>query len=146
MKKSVQRPGRILYAEDNSFDLELAVAAFERTNLSDSLDIVRDGQEAIDYFFDKSDEDQLPVVAILDLNMPKLSGLDVLKKIKSHDRYKKVPVVILTSSQMESDVKRSYEYGVNAFVVKPIDFEDFTEVVKSIGDFWVNFNRTSYKV
>lgn len=138
--------GRILYAEDNSFDLELAMAAFEKSALTKHLDVVRDGQEAVDYFFEKLEHNNLPIVAILDINMPKMSGLEVLRKLKTHEKLKSVPVVMLTSSQMESDICKSYEYGVNAFVVKPIDFEDFTTVVKTIGDFWGNFNKVPYSL
>jgi CheY-like chemotaxis protein len=138
--------GRILYAEDNAYDLDLALAAFEETHLVHSLDVVRDGQEAIDYFQQTLVDNHLPILAILDINMPKINGLDVLKRIKSNDKLKDVPVVILTSSQMESDLLKSYEYGVNAFVVKPIDYDEFTSVVRSIGNFWVKLNKTPYKV
>jgi len=144
MNHRLSTQGRILYAEDNTFDLELALAAFAQSSLVNHLDVVRDGQEAVDYFFDRLENNNLPIVAILDINMPKMSGLDVLRKLKSHEKLRAVPVVMLTSSQMESDICKSYEYGVNAFVVKPIDFEDFTKVVKSIGDFWGSFNKIPY--
>lgn len=136
--------GRILYAEDNSYDLELAMAAFEKNSMTKHLDVVRDGQEAVDYFLERLEHNNLPILAILDINMPKMSGLEVLRKLKTHEKLKAVPVVMLTSSQMESDINKSYEYGVNAFVVKPTDFEDFTTVVKTIGDFWGSCNKIPY--
>ena len=137
---------RILYAEDNSNDIELTIAAFQESNLLNPIDIVRDGQEALDYLFYKGAYEQRervkPAFVLLDIKMPKIDGIQVLKAIRESNEYKNLPVVILTSSQMESDVYRSYELGANGFVVKPIDFSDFLKAIKTIGYFWAILNTT----
>jgi CheY-like chemotaxis protein len=141
---------RILYAEDNSNDIELTMAAFSECKLANVIDVVRDGQEALDYLFYKGKyvdrEKDKPLLVLLDIKMPKVDGIEVLKEIRKSDEYKEVPVVMLTSSQMESDIMISYQLGVNAFVVKPIDFSEFVNAIKSIGYFWAILNKTPYKV
>jgi CheY-like chemotaxis protein len=138
---------RILYAEDNSNDIELTIAAFQESNLANPIDIVKDGQEALDYLFYKGAYEQReknkPSFVLLDIKMPKVDGIQVLKAIRESTEYKTLPVVILTSSQMESDVYRSYELGANGFVVKPIDFSDFLKAIKGIGYFWAILNTTT---
>lgn len=137
----------ILYAEDSSNDVELTLAAFKESNLANQIDVVRDGQEALDYLFYKgayaSRERYKPAFVLLDLKMPKVDGTEVLKAIRSSEEYKNLPVVMLTSSQMETDVYQSYKLGVNAFVVKPIDFSEFVKTVKGIGYFWAILNKTT---
>lgn len=136
----------ILYAEDNENDIELTLAAFKQCNLLNRIDVVRDGQQVIDYLkyegeF-KSREKEKPVVILLDIKMPKLDGIQALKIIKSDTDLKTIPVVMLTSSSIETDLVKSYNLGANAYVVKPVDFDDFIEAVKKIGSFWALLNRT----
>jgi CheY-like chemotaxis protein len=135
---------RILYAEDNINDIELTMAAFEEINLANQIDVVKDGEEAVDYLFFRgkyTNRDKTPpAFVLLDLKMPKLDGTEVLKIIRDSEIYKNLPVVMLTSSQMESDIYKSYELGVNGFVVKPIDFNEFVKAIKSIGYFWAILN------
>ncbi len=136
----------ILYAEDNENDIELTLAAFKQCNLQNRIDVVRDGQQVLDYLkFEgefKNRQNEKPVVILLDIKMPKLDGIQTLKIIKSDPELKTIPVVMLTSSSMETDMVESYHLGVNAYVVKPVDFEDFIEAVKKIGSFWALLNRT----
>ncbi|MCD4818393.1 MAG: response regulator [Candidatus Cloacimonetes bacterium] len=136
---------RILLAEDDERDIELTFAALREINLANKIDVVRDGEEALDYFFKRANykdrENGNPVVVLLDLKMPKVDGLEVLKQIKESDTLCNIPVVILTSSKMESDLITSYDLGANAFVVKPVEFEDFMKAVKELGSFWAILNE-----
>ena len=140
---------RILYAEDSLNDIELTLAAFKECHLINQVDVVRDGEEALDYLFYRGKytnrDKSIPSFVLLDLKMPKMDGLEVLKAIRESDMYKCLPVVMLTSSQMESDVYKSYELGVNAFVVKPIDFNEFMQAIKNIGFFWAILNVSQIK-
>lgn len=140
----------ILYAEDNLNDIELTLAAFKESNLANRIDVVRDGEEALDYLFFRgrySERDRCaPSFVLLDIKMPKVDGMEVLKAIRQSPEYKNLPVIMLTSSQMESDVYKSYESGANGFVVKPIDFGEFVKAVKGIGYFWAILNTTSCKL
>ena len=144
----MERLNRILYAEDNLNDIDLTLAAFEANNLANIVDVVRDGEEALEYlmcsgkYSERSKSDH-PVVALLDIKMPKLDGIEVLKRIKLSRELKHIPVVMLTSSQMEIDLVKSYELGANAFVVKPIDFIEFMEAIKNIALFWAITNKTT---
>ena len=144
----MERLNRILYAEDNLNDIDLTLAAFEANNLANIVDVVRDGEEALEYlmcsgkYSERSKFDH-PVVALLDIKMPKLDGIEVLKRIKLSRELKHIPVVMLTSSQMEIDLVKSYELGANAFVVKPIDFIEFMEAIKNIALFWAITNKTT---
>jgi CheY-like chemotaxis protein len=137
---------RILYAEDNENDIELTLTAFNESNLVNPVDVVRDGEEALNYLFYRGKyakrEKSIPAFVLLDLKMPKLDGIDVLKEIRNSEEYKNLPVVMLTSSKMEADVIRSYELGANGFVVKPIDFKDFVQTIKGIGYFWAILNTS----
>ncbi len=134
----------ILYAEDNQNDIELTLTAFEECGLANPVDIVRDGEEALDYLFFKGKytdrEKAIPAFVLLDLKMPKIDGIETLQAIRNSKEYKNLPVVMLTSSTIESEIIRSYELGINAFVVKPIDFSDFVKTVKGIGYFWAILN------
>lgn len=135
----------ILLAEDNEKDIELSLAALEEHNLTNRVVVVRDGVEALDYLCRRgrysSRENVLPAVVLLDLKMPKVDGLEVLRQIKSDSSLKVIPVVMLTSSREEQDIVRSYELGVNGYVVKPIKFQELISAVKQLGLFWAMLNE-----
>jgi len=136
----------VLYAEDNENDIELTLTAFRECNLKNRIDVVRDGQQVLDYLFYTGDfanrERENPIVILLDNKMPKIDGIQALKIIKSDKDLKSIPIVMLTASSMESDMVESYKLGVNAYVVKPVDFFEFITAVKSIGSFWALLNKT----
>lgn len=136
---------RILLAEDNANDLELTLAALQQNRLANEVVIVRDGAEALDYLFRRGQYADraggAPVLLLLDLKMPKVDGLEVLKQIKSDPLLRAMPVVMLTSSREESDIVRSYDLGVNAYVVKPVDFTEFMDAVRQLGAFWAVINE-----
>jgi CheY-like chemotaxis protein len=136
---------RILLAEDNERDLELTLSALEEHKLANEVVVVRDGAEALDYLFHRGkyadSPNGLPVVVLLDLKMPKVDGLEVLRKMREDPVLKMVPVVMVTSSREEQDLVRSYQLGVNAYVVKPVDFTKFVESIKQIGFFWAIINE-----
>ncbi|HEX5735914.1 MAG TPA: response regulator [Blastocatellia bacterium] len=136
---------RILLVEDNMNDVELTLAALEEHRMSNQVDVVRDGVEAIDYLYKRGAYSDclhtLPAVILLDLKMPKMDGLEVLRRVKNDLELKNIPIVMLTSSREEQDVVESYKLGVNAYVVKPVAFEDFVAVVKQLGLFWVLINE-----
>jgi CheY-like chemotaxis protein len=135
----------ILLAEDNPNDVELTLAAFSEHNLANEVFVVSDGEEALDYLYQrgrfKERPDGNPAVILLDLKMPKVDGLEVLRTIKQDEKLKNIPVVMLTSSREEPDLVRSYQLGVNAYVVKPVGFQSFMNAVKQIGVFWAIFNE-----
>ena len=136
---------RILLAEDSEKDVELTLHALAGHNLANEVVVVRDGAEALDYlhrrgkFADRSGG--LPAVVLLDLKMPKVDGLEVLRAIRNDSRLKSVPVVMVTSSREEQDLVQSYALGVNAYVVKPVDFQKFAESIRQIGFFWAVVNE-----
>ena len=136
---------RILLVEDNERDVELTLSALEEYNLANEVVVARDGAEALDYLYQRgkySDRaDGLPAVVLLDLNMPKVDGMEVLQRMKIDPVLKQVPVVMVTSSRVEQDLVRSYELGVNAYVVKPVDFQKFIESIRQIGFFWAILNE-----
>lgn len=136
---------RILLAEDNNHDVELTLAALEEYNLANEVVVARDGVEALDYLYARGKfaghANGLPVVILLDLKMPKLDGLEVLRQLRNDPALKAIPVVMVTSSREEQDLLRSYELGVNAYVVKPVDFQKFVESIKQIGFFWAIINE-----
>jgi CheY-like chemotaxis protein len=136
---------RILLAEDNERDVELTLAALDEHNLANEVVSARDGAEALDYLYNRGrfagHANGLPVVVLLDLKMPKVDGLEVLRQMRSDDSLKRIPVVMVTSSREEQDLVRSYQLGVNAYVVKPVDFQKFVESVKQIGFFWAILNE-----
>jgi CheY-like chemotaxis protein len=137
--------GRILLVEDDPRDVELTLTALEDHKLANEVTVVRDGQEALDYLYRRgqfaSRPNENPAVMLLDLKLPKVDGLEVLKKIKSDEQLKTIPVVVLTSSHEEQDMMRSYKLGVNAYVVKPVDFHEFIGAVKELGMFWAIINQ-----
>ena len=136
---------RILLAEDSSKDVELTLAALDEHNLANEVVVASDGAEALDYLYCRGKyklrSPDNPVVVLLDLKMPKVDGLEVLRTIKSDDRLRAIPVVMLTSSREEKDLVESYKLGVNAYVVKPVDFQDFISAVKELGFFWAVINE-----
>ena len=136
---------RILLAEDSANDVELTLAALEQHNLANEIVVVRDGAEALDYLYGRGAyagrPSGNPALLVLDLKMPKVDGLDVLRTIKADAALRTIPVVMLTSSREEQDVVASYELGVNSYVVKPVDFAEFMEAVRQIGAFWAIVNE-----
>ena len=137
--------GRILIVEDDPNDVELTLTALTDYNLANEVVITRDGQQALDYLYCRGEfssrPDGNPAVMLLDLKLPKIGGLEVLQQIKSDERLKLIPVVVLTSSNEEKDMMRSYKLGVNAYVVKPVDFHEFVNAVKELGVFWAVINE-----
>ena len=135
----------ILLVEDNPKDVELIFAALKKSNLANEVVVARDGAEALDYLYRRgkfqSRNAELPIVIFLDLKMPKVDGLEVLKQMKSDAALKVVPVVMLTSSREEADLVKSYELGVNAYVVKPVGFQQFVDAIKQTGMFWAVINE-----
>jgi CheY-like chemotaxis protein len=135
----------ILLVEDNPKDLELTLLALARSNLANEVVVVRDGVEAIDYLFCQGEFTDRPrgnpAVVLLDLKLPKIDGLEVLEKIKAEHDLQSVPVVILTSSREEKDLLRGYSLGVNAYVVKPVDFLEFMQAIQELGVFWAVLNE-----
>ena len=140
------RPVEILLVEDNPSDAELALYALKKHNLANYIHIVRDGAEALDFIFCAGDYagrriTDNPKVILLDLKLPKVDGLEVLRRIKADPRTRATPVVALTSSREERDIVESYRLGVNSYIVKPVDFEQFAEAVRQLGLYWVLLNQ-----
>ena len=137
--------GSILIVEDDPRDVELTLTALEEYNLANAVVVTRDGQEALDYLYRRGKfntrSDGNPAVMLLDLKLPKIDGLEVLKQVRSDEHLKMTPVVVLTSSHEEKDMMRSYQLGVNAYVVKPVDFHEFVNAVKELGVFWAVINE-----
>jgi CheY-like chemotaxis protein len=135
----------ILLAEDNPKDVELTIEALSEHNLANQVTVVKDGVETMEYLHYEGNHKQRnpgnPAVILLDIKMPRMDGIEVLKAIRSDDKLKTIPVVILTSSREEPDLKKCYELGVNAYVVKPVNFKDFIDAVKQIGIFWALINE-----
>jgi CheY-like chemotaxis protein len=136
---------RILLVEDNDRDVELTLAALEEYKLANEVVVARDGAEALDYLYHRgkfaAHANGLPVVVLLDLKMPKVDGLEVLRVMRSDEHLKFIPVVMITSSREEQDLIQSYKLGVNAYVVKPVDFQKFIESVRQLGFFWAVINE-----
>jgi CheY-like chemotaxis protein len=135
----------ILLVEDNPHDLELTLIALERSQLANEVIVVRDGADALDYLHARGSfanrEQGNPAVVLLDLKLPKVDGLEVLAEIRGSATLKSIPVVMLTSSREEQDLIRSYELGVNAYVVKPVDFQEFVRAIADLGIFWAVLNE-----
>ena len=136
--------GRILMVEDDPKDVELTMTALEGYNLANEVIVTRDGEEALDYLYRRGNyiarSSDHPAVILLDLKLPKIDGLEVLRQVKSDDNLKMIPVVVLTSSREENDLVSSYKLGVNAYVVKPVDFHEFVNAIKELGVFWAIIN------
>lgn len=140
----------ILLVEDNPDDLDLALLAFERHKLANRIRVARDGAEALDLVVGRQGSPGLPAdgqpkVILLDLKLPKVDGLDVLRAIRAHEASRHTPVVVLTSSHEDQDVVESYELGVNAYIVKPVDFDKFVETARVLGLFWLLMNERPHR-
>jgi len=135
----------LLLVEDNPDDVELALHALKKNNIANHVEVVRDGQEALDYLFYRgkysNSTHQLPGLILLDLKLPKVDGIEILKNIKIDRKRKLIPVVVLTSSKEERDIIESYNLGVNSYIRKPVDFDQFVETVKHIGLYWLLINE-----
>lgn len=138
--------GRILLVEDSDNDVTLTLAVFEDCRLANEVVVVRDGQQALDFLSRTGEhagnQEPDPVVVLLDLKLPKVNGLEVLQKVKADPATRRIPVVVLTSSREESDLLKSYDLGVNAYVVKPVGFDAFASALKELGLFWALLNQT----
>ncbi|MCL5028433.1 MAG: response regulator [Bacteroidetes bacterium] len=139
-------PIDILLVEDNTADQELTLKALKKYNITNNIFVVEDGAEALDFIFAEGEHSSRdihnnPKIILLDLKLPKVSGLEVLKKVKGDERTRSIPVVVLTSSREERDLIDSYKYGVNSYIVKPVDFNKFIESVKDIGLYWMLLNQ-----
>ena len=136
---------RILLVEDDPKDVELTLTALEEYRLTNGVDVVRDGAEALDYLYRRGKyqarDGGSPAVVILDLKLPKVSGLEVLRQVKADEHLRVIPIVLLTSSREEPDLIASYQLGVNAYMVKPVDFQKFVEAIKTLGAFWAVLNE-----
>ena len=136
---------RILLVEDSPNDIELTLEALSGHNLANAVEVAKDGEEALDYLYRRGSfahrPNGNPAVLLLDLKLPKVNGLEVLKTIRADEKLKYIPVVVLTSSHEERDMIESYKLGVNAYVVKPVDFHDFIDAVKGLGIFWAVINE-----
>jgi CheY-like chemotaxis protein len=143
--ESMNKLGRILMVEDDPKDVELTLTALEEYNLANEVVVARDGEQALDYLFCRGEHQRRsgdnPAVLLLDLKLPKVDGLEVLKQIKSDGKLRMIPVVVLTSSKEEKDMVTSYKLGVNAYVVKPVDFHEFVNAIKELGIFWAVINE-----
>jgi CheY-like chemotaxis protein len=137
---------RIVLAEDNANDVELTLSALRDNRVANEVVVVRDGAEALDYLYKRNSQANRaggnPALLLLDLKMPKVDGIEVLRQVKSDPALKTIPVVVLTSSREDRDLLRAYDLGVNAYVVKPVDFHEFIDAVKLLGGFWAVVNET----
>ena len=137
----------ILLIEDNPDDVELTTLAFKKNNIANEIKVVEDGQEAVNFLLgdhpEGVTEHGFPELILLDLKLPKLDGHEVLKRIKEHSTTKRIPVVILTSSQEEEYIIKGYDFGANSYVRKPVDYKEFVEVVNNMGMYWLAINKTT---
>jgi two-component system response regulator len=141
----VVNPGKILLVEDNPDDVALTMRAFKSHNITNDVVVAQDGVQALDYLFGADGNagvDELPAIVLLDLKLPKVNGMEVLRRIRAEERTHLLPVVILTSSDEERDIIDGYSLGANSYVRKPVDFVEFTEAAKQLGLYWLLMNRT----
>ena len=136
----------ILLVEDNPNDVELTLHALKKSHLTNNIHVVRDGEEALDFFFGNADSDPNkkvpgPKVILLDLKLPKIDGMEVLRKLKGNPATRSIPVVVLTSSNEERDIVETYSLGVNSYIVKPVDFAKFVQSMHTLGMYWLMLNR-----
>ncbi|NOR44665.1 MAG: response regulator [Candidatus Delongbacteria bacterium] len=146
MKLKDLEPIELLLVEDNMDEASMAIRELNKHNLANHLLHVKDGEEALEYIFGKGryegrNVNDIPNVILLDLKMPKVDGIEVLREIRADERTRKIPVVVLTSSQEEKDITDAYDLGVNSYIVKPIDFENFSNSIKEIGLYWLVLNK-----
>jgi len=140
----------ILLVEDNSSDAEMTIAALGKNHLANKLLHVKNGEEALDFIFAQGKYtdrhiDQKPKVILLDLKMPKVNGIEVLQKIRSDERTKNIPIVVLTSSKEDPDIQKCYDLGVNSYVVKPVEFDEFQKAISELGLYWMIVNQLPHK-
>ena len=145
-EKTTENPVEILLVEDNPNDVELTLHVLKKHNLANRIEVVRDGAEALDFIFCTGayahrSIDNSPKAILLDLKLPKVDGLEVLERVKSDPRTQTIPVVVLTSSREERDIVESYQLGVNSYIVKPMDFDQFTGAVRQLGLYWLLLNQ-----
>jgi two-component system response regulator len=141
-----ENPIEILLVEDNPSDVALALHAFRKHHIGNRIQVLRDGAEALEYLFAtgsyaQRDITQVPKVVLLDLKLPFVSGLEVLRQLKGDARTQSIPVVMLTSSREEPDIVTSYQLGVNSYIVKPVDFDQFSEAMRTLGMYWLLYNE-----
>jgi two-component system, response regulator len=150
-KITMPKEATILLVEDNQDDVDLTLRAFRKSNVVNRIIVVRDGQEALDYLFTAGshvlrDPNAMPQVVLLDLKLPKLGGLEVLRALRADERTRRLPVVVLTSSLHERDLIESYDLGANSYVRKPVDFAEFIEAARQLGLYWLVLNETAPQV
>jgi CheY-like chemotaxis protein len=140
---TIDEPIEILLVEDNPFDVELALRAFEKSNIANRIEVARDGEEALTRLFgDENVRPNLPPrMMLLDLKLPKIDGIEVLRRVRADERLRTLPVVVLTTSREDRDVLECYRLGVNSFIVKPVDFSQFSDVVRQLGLYWLVLNQ-----
>ncbi|MDR7150877.1 CheY-like chemotaxis protein [Hydrogenophaga palleronii] len=143
MNPSPQMPP-IMLVEDNPMDLDLTLRAFSKKRFGNNILVARDGEEALAFLARWENGDPVPAVILLDINMPKVSGLEVLRQLKSHERFRRIPVVMLTSSREDRDLKAAYDLGVNSYIEKPVSFSKFMEVADHIELYWCVLNERPY--
>lgn len=134
-------PPPILLVEDNPMDLDLTLRAFNRKKFSNVIQIARDGEEALAYIARWEAGEPLPAVILLDINLPKINGLEVLRQLKAHERFRRIPVVVLTSSREDRDLRTAYDLGVNSYIEKPVNFSKFMDVAEQIELYWCVLNE-----
>ncbi len=147
LELSSDQPIFIVLVEDNPADAELAIRALRRSRIANQIELLEDGAEALDFIFCRGayahrQITDHPKIILLDLKLPKVSGLEVLRQIKTDPRTQMIPIIVMTSSAQDSDIIESYQLGVNSYIVKPVDFEQFNKAVEQIGLYWVLMNRT----
>ena len=134
----------ILLVEDNPMDLDLTLRAFSKKKFANQIQVARDGEEALAFLPRWEAGEALPAVILLDINLPKVNGLEVLRQLKAHERYRRIPVVVLTSSREDRDLKTAYDLGVNSYIEKPVSFTKFIEVAAHIELYWCVFNERPF--
>ncbi|MBU1013755.1 MAG: response regulator [Bacteroidetes bacterium] len=138
---SYEKP--ILLVEDNPVDIDLTLRAFKKNNLKNKIEVARDGEEALNWIQKWDEGEPTPIVILLDLNLPRYNGLEVLKEFKSHELYKTIPVIILTTSAESKDIQTAYKLGANSYIVKPVELDKFIEVAAQIDLYWRVYNELS---
>lgn len=131
----------ILLVEDNPMDLDLTLRAFRKKQFANEIQVARDGEEALAFFARWDAGEAMPAVILLDINLPKVNGLEVLRQLKEHERFRRIPVVVLTSSREDRDLKAAYDLGVNSYIEKPVSFNKFIEVAEQIELYWCVLNE-----
>ena len=136
----------ILLVEDNNDDIELTMLAFQRSRIANRVDVVKDGEAALDYLVGRGDYQDntsapMPAVVLLDIQLPKLDGLEVLQQVRANERIRRVPIVMLTSSRQQEDLVRSYDLGANSFIRKPVEFDKFVDAIKQVEMYWLLLNE-----